>query len=132
MLVVFAMSFRAATLGTAPAFRGARVQFWAHVSEWLLLAGILMGSIAGAILVALWNLLLRLAGDPAAAVVPFGIVHSALVVGIFLVTGWLGGELVLRRHAGGIEAKREARSSIVALSNTTVDVSRVGDRRTRL
>jgi uncharacterized membrane protein len=33
-------------------------------------------------------------------VVPFGIILSAVVVVLFLVTGWLGGELVFRYRIG--------------------------------
>jgi uncharacterized membrane protein len=37
--------------------------------------------------------------------VPFGIILSAVVVVIFLVTGWLGGELVFRHRIGVIDGK---------------------------
>lgn len=42
-------------------------------------------------------------GDPDALVVPFGIILSAVVVVIFLITGWLGGEQVFRHRVGMID-----------------------------
>ena len=42
---------------------------------------------------------------PGIVVVPLGIILSAVVVVIFLVTGWLGGELVFRHRIGVIDGK---------------------------
>ena len=55
---------------------------------------------AAATLFALWNLLYRIGNDPSVAVVPFGIILSVVVVVLFLVAGWLGGELVFRHRVG--------------------------------
>jgi uncharacterized membrane protein len=128
MLVVFPIAFLVGALATDLAFWGTGDHFWALASEWLLAAGVVMGVLAAvagliefitisrvrslvagwvhflgnaaAILISLWNLLYRLGGDPSAVVVPFGIILSAVVVVLFLVTGWLGGELVFRHRIG--------------------------------
>ena len=128
MLVVFPIAFLVGALATDLAFWRTDDQFWALASKWLLAAGVIMGALAAvagliefltirrvrslaagwvhflgnaaAILIALWNLLHRLGGDPSAMVVPYGIVLSAIVVALFLVTGWLGGELVFRHRIG--------------------------------
>jgi uncharacterized membrane protein len=128
MLVVFPIAFLVGALATDLAFWRTGDHFWALASEWLLAAGVIMGALAAvagliefiairrvrslaagwvhflgnaaAILIALWNLLRRLGGDPSAMVVPYGIVLSAIVVALFLVTGWLGGELVFRHRIG--------------------------------
>jgi uncharacterized membrane protein len=128
MLVVFPIAFLVGALATDLAFWRTDDQFWALASKWLLAAGVIMGALAAmagliefltirrvrslaagwvhflgnaaAILIALWNLLHRLGGDPGAMVVPYGIVLSAIVVALFLVTGWLGGELVFRHRIG--------------------------------
>jgi len=52
----------------------------------------------------LWlvGLLIRL-GDTEGGVVPTGLILSAIVVAILLVTGWLGRELVFRHKVGVIE-----------------------------
>lgn len=131
MLVVFPIGFLVGALATDLTFWGTSDPFWARASEWLLGAGIVMGALAAvagliefvtisrvrslaagwvhflgnatAILLSVWNFLHRLGGDPGAMVVPFGIVFSAVVVVIFLVTGWLGGELVFRHRIGMID-----------------------------
>jgi uncharacterized membrane protein len=103
--------------------------FWATASFWLLGFGIVMGLLAGllgfidfvtlpparsgtgwthlignlaAIVTSAVNLLLRLS-DPAAAIVPTGLVLSIIVGGILLVTGWAGGELSYRHKIGVID-----------------------------
>jgi uncharacterized membrane protein len=133
MLVVFPIGFLVGALATDLAFWGTSDPFWARGSKWLLGAGIVMGVLAAvaglielvtisrvrslaagwvhflgnatAILLSIWNLLRRIGGDPGAMVVPYGIILSAVVVGIFLVTGWLGGELVFRHRIGMIDDK---------------------------
>jgi uncharacterized membrane protein len=128
MLVVFPIAFLVGALATDLAFWRTGDHFWALASQWLLAAGVVMGALAAAagliefltisrvrslvagwvhflgsvaaILIALWNLLHRLGGDPSAVIVPFGLVLSAVVVALFLVTGWLGGELVFRHRIG--------------------------------
>ena len=139
MLVVFPIGFLVGALATDLAFWGTSDPFWARASEWLLGAGIVMGALAAvagliefvtisrvrslaagwvhflgnatAILLSVWNLVQRMGGDPDAVVVPFGIILSAVVVVIFLVTGWLGGELVFRHRIGMIDDRNEALAS---------------------
>lgn len=136
MLVVFPIGFLVGALGTDLAFWGTGDPFWARGSVWLLGAGVVMGLLAAvagliefvtisrvralvagwvhflgnaaALLLALWNLLQRTGSDPGAAVVPFGLILSAIVVFIFLVTGWLGGELVFRHRIGMMRGKGES------------------------
>ena len=133
MLVVFPIAFLAGALATDLAFWGTGDNFWARASVSLLAAGVIMGVLAAvaaligfiaitrvrslaagwvhflgnaaAILIALGILLYRTESDPSAAVVPFGIILSAVVVALFLVTGWLGGELVFRHRIGIIDNK---------------------------
>ncbi len=139
MLVVFPIGFLVGALATDLAFWGTSDPFWARASEWLLGAGVVMGVLAAvagliefvtisrvrslaagwvhflgnatAIQLSLWNLLQRMAGDHGAMVLPFGIILSAVVVLIFLLTGWLGGELVFRHHIGMIDDRSEASTS---------------------
>jgi FtsP/CotA-like multicopper oxidase with cupredoxin domain/uncharacterized membrane protein len=51
------------------------------------------------LLLAATSWMLRL-GDPATAVLPWGLALSALTVGLLLVTGWTGGELAYRHMVG--------------------------------
>ena len=61
---------------------------------------------AAAILLALANLLYRIDEGLGATVLPFGLILSAVVVAILLVTGWLGGELVFRHRIGVSTGKK--------------------------
>ena len=128
MLVVFPISFLVAVLASDLAFWGTNDPFWARASNWLLGAGVVMGALAAvagliefltisrvralaagwihflgnasAILLALANLLYRIDEGLGAGVIPFGLILSAVVVAILLVTGWFGGELVFRHRIG--------------------------------
>ena len=132
MLVPFPIAFLVGALVTDCAYWGTGAPFWARVSHWLIGAGFVMGALATiaglidflsreriralsaawvhfmgnaiAILLTLWNLIQRTGGDPA-AILPLGIILSAIVVAVFLVTGWLGGELVFRYRVGVIESE---------------------------
>ena len=53
-----------------------------------------------AVLLSLWNFFVRLGHADAAHVFPTGMLLSAIVVGILLVTGWLGWEMVYRHKVG--------------------------------
>jgi uncharacterized membrane protein len=158
MLVVFPIGFLVGALATDLAFWGTSDPFWARASEWLLGAGIVMGALAAvvgliefvtisrvrslvagwvhflgnatAILLALWNLLHRMGGDPSALVVPFGIILSAAVVGIFLVTGWLGGELVFRHRIGMTDGESEVLPSPAGAPTSSIGLSHADGRRT--
>jgi uncharacterized membrane protein len=128
LLVPFPIAFLVGALLTDIVFWRTADLFWSRSSEWLIGAGLVMGALAAvagltdfltisrvrslaagwvhflgnaaALVLALWNLLRRTSGEPGAAVVPNGIILSAVVVAIFLVTGWLGGELVFRHRIG--------------------------------
>ena len=68
-------------------------------------------------------------GDPGAMVVPFGIILSAVVVAIFLVTGWLGGELVFRHRIGMIDDESEPLRSAAGAPSAGINLSHAGRRR---
>jgi uncharacterized membrane protein len=129
MLVPFPIAFLVATLATDLVFWGTGDEFWARASVWLVGAGVVMGGLAAifgltdfltierarrpvgwihflgnllAVVLSLISLLLRV-GNAAAAVLPGGLVLSFIVVGILLVTGWMGGELAYRFKIGVIE-----------------------------
>jgi uncharacterized membrane protein len=134
MLVVFPIAFLVSVLAADLAFWGTNDPFWARASTWLLGAGVVMGVLAAvaglvefltisrvrllaaswihflgnaaAILLALANLLYRIDAGLGAGVIPFGLILSAAVVAILLVTGWLGGELVFRHRIGVITDKK--------------------------
>lgn len=106
---------------------GVRDAFWARASEWLIGAGLVTGALAAvaglidflsneriraisivwyhflgnaaALILTAVNLYLRVSSE-AHAVTGTELVLSILVVLIFAVTGWLGGELVFRHGVG--------------------------------
>ena len=112
--------------------------FWAQVSVWLLLVGVLTGLAAAvfglidfvsiqrirdlsiswihaggnvvAMVLALINLLLRL-NEPAEAVLPWGLILSVVTGLILVITGWLGGEMSYRHRIGVNSEGSEHRSS---------------------
>lgn len=155
LLVPFPIAFLVGALVTDLAFWRTGDVFWARGSEWLLAAGIAMGALAAiaglvdflaisrvrslaagwvhflgnaaAILLAIWNLLRRLP-DPSGVVVPNGIILSAFVVGILLVTGWLGGELVFRHRIGMMAAERAPEPSILVTPVGDADLRYAGGR----
>jgi uncharacterized membrane protein len=152
MLVVFPIGFLVGALVTDLTFWGTADPFWARASEWLLGAGIVMGALAAvtgiiefvtisrvrslaagwvhflgnatAILLSVWNLLYRMGGEADALVVPVGIILSAIVVALFLVTGWLGGELVFRHRIGMIDDKSKALSPAVSVPTSDIELPR--------
>jgi uncharacterized membrane protein len=158
MLVVFPIGFLVGALATDLAFWGTSDPFWARSSKWLLGAGIVMGALAAvagliefvtirrvrslavgwvhflgnatAILLSVWNLLHRMGDDTGGMVMPLGIILSAVVVVIFLVTGWLGGELVFRHHIGMIDDRSEALAPANGTPIAGIDPSYAGGRKT--
>jgi uncharacterized membrane protein len=130
MLVPFPIAFLVGTLVTDLAFWGTGDPFWARASAWLVGAGVIMGLLAAvfgfidfvtigrarqgstgwvhlfgnllAVALSFVSVLLRI-GDAKSAVLPWGLVLSFIVVGILLVTGWMGGELAYRYKIGVIE-----------------------------
>jgi uncharacterized membrane protein len=130
MLVPFPIAFLIGALASDLAFWAAGDPFWARASLWLIGAGLVMGALAAVaglidfltirrarqglagwvhflgnasvLILALINFVLRI-GDPAAAVLPKGLVLSLIIAGLLGVTGWMGGELAYRRKIGVIE-----------------------------
>jgi uncharacterized membrane protein len=126
-LVSFPISFLVTTLLTDAVFWWRHDEFWAQLSFLLLAAGFVMGVLAALVgiadfaqirqarqQIAGWshlisgvmalslagaNVLLRI-GDPAGAVLPWGIFLSAVMVVLVSVTGWLGGTLTFRYGIG--------------------------------
>ncbi len=127
MLVPFPIACFTLTLLTDIAYWRTSNLMWQHFSEWLLLAGLVLGALAalaGAVdflsrreiraqrpawphaignvvvmLLALVNSFVH-AADGWTGVVPWGLILSAATVLLLLVTGWLGGSLVYRHGVG--------------------------------
>lgn len=144
MLVGFPITLFIGAFVTDVVYPATNEAFWAQGSVWLLAAGVAMGLLAaipraidlltiehtrrwrmawihglmnlGLVALAAMNLILRWR-DPEAAVAPFGVLLSAICVGLLAITGWLGGEMVYRHgvgvskavgHAMGSDASHEA------------------------
>jgi uncharacterized membrane protein len=127
MLIPFPVAFFAATLVCDLAFWRTGNADWATASLWLLGAGLVMGALAaiaglidvlgepriralrevwwhagGNVLLVLiqaasWYMRYR---DGTAAVLPTGLILSAVAVGLMLFTGWMGWQMVYRGHVG--------------------------------
>ena len=68
-------------------------------------------------------------GGASAMAVPIGIILSAVVVGILLITGWLGGKPVFRHRIGMLD-ESEALWSVAGAPLTGIDFSPAGGPRT--
>jgi uncharacterized membrane protein len=129
MLVPFPIAFFALALVMDVTYWQTSNLTWKHFAEWLLLAGIVMGVLAGiagavdfiarreirarapawphaignviVIMLAIINSFVH-ARDGWTGVVPWGLTLSALTVALMLITGWLGGSLVYR-HGTGVD-----------------------------
>lgn len=127
MLVPFPIACFAGALVTDVVYWRTAQMMWADFSAWLLAAGVIIGLLAAlaglidfvggrairthgaawihflgnALVLALSivNLLVH-SRDAWTSVVPTGLILSAVVVLILLVTGWLGWSLVYRHHVG--------------------------------
>lgn len=127
MLIPFPIAFFVGTLISDLLFWQSGDAFWAIASRYLLGAAIvtaLLAALAGftdffgdrriralshaiqhmlgnlaAVGIAAVNFLMRL-GDPAAAIVPTGLILSILVGLILLFTGWRGGDLIYKHRVG--------------------------------
>lgn len=131
MIVPFPIAFLVGALATDIVFlQSTGDPFWARASEWLLGAGLVMGALAAVLglidfltiervrslaaawvhflgnalvlALSLWNLLQR-TNAATLTVTETGVVLSAVVVAILLVTGWLGGEMSYRHRIGVVE-----------------------------
>jgi uncharacterized membrane protein len=137
--VAFPIAFLIGVLLTDLAFQGTGDSFWARAGVWLIGAGLVGGALAAAagfidfianehirslnlvwyhfignaiaLVISAVSLYLRLSGDPT-VVTGTELFLSILVVVIFAVTGWLGGEMVFR-HGVGIADERSS-AEIVA------------------
>jgi uncharacterized membrane protein len=120
IVVIFPVAFLVGALATDLAFWRTADPFWARASLWLIGGGLAMGLLAGvmgliefltirrvrehatgwihaignatAMVLAAVNLFIRV-GDQTGAVVPVGLIISAVTAAILGLTGWLGGEL---------------------------------------
>jgi uncharacterized membrane protein len=129
MLVPFPIAFLVGTLASDIAFMVTGDPFWARASVWLIGAALVMGALAAVIGLidfakikearsnvgwthvignvtvvglSLVSLIMRLnEATPTVTSVQIGI--SAVVVGLLLITGWMGGELVFRYKIGQID-----------------------------
>lgn len=127
LLVPFPIACFVGTLVTDIAYAETANMQWANFSAWLLIAGLVMGTLAAiagivdflgeprirslaaawvhgigngiAMVLAIFNFFLH-SRDAYTSVVPTGLILSVLTVLIFVVTGWLGGELVFRHRVG--------------------------------
>ncbi|MDA9477519.1 membrane protein [Bradyrhizobium sp. CCBAU 65884] len=123
------------------AFIGTGDNFWARAAMWLIGAGIVMALVAAvagftdffgeprirrlndawyhmvgnlaAVVLALVNFYLRYAQGAEAAIKPWGVVLSLIVVGILLFTGWKGWEMVYRHHVAVLDAPGQTSSEPV-------------------
>jgi uncharacterized membrane protein len=127
MLIPLPITFLLAAFFTDLGYWWTNDLFWAQVSWWTLAAGVVTGALSGIVgaidyftiararqhssgwihaggnvvvlILALVNWLIRM-GSPADAVLPWGMVLSAIVAILLLITGWAGGELVYRHKIG--------------------------------
>lgn len=133
MLIPFPIAFLVATLACDLVFWGTGNPGWATASLYLLGAALVMAALAAiagltdfisdarirdltpawhhmignvlAVLIALWNWWRRYtATDLGAAVLPTGLILSAVVVLILLYTGWRGWEMVYRHRVAVSDA----------------------------
>lgn len=127
MLIPFPIAFFVATFACDLVFWGTRNPNWFDATLWLLGAGLIMAALAAvmglidvlgepkiralstawwhaggnvlAVVIEVVNFFLRY-GEGSRAVLPTGIILSAIVVGLLLFTGWKGWELVYRGRVG--------------------------------
>jgi len=138
MLIPFPVAFLVGTLVSDLAFIGTGDGFWARASIWLIGAGVVMALLAAlagfadffgepriralndawyhmvgnltAVVVAIVNFLVRYSQGAEAAVTPWGVILSLVVVGILLFTGWKGWEMVYSHHVAVLDAPGQTSS----------------------
>jgi uncharacterized membrane protein len=145
MLVPFPIALLVATFACDVAYWWTRGDFWAQVAFWALGAAILMAALAAiaglidfmgnariralsdawqhmignvvAVVLALVSFWLRYRYGATAGVLPWGLLLSAIVVGLLLFTGWKGGELVYR-HRVGMHPEQPAETASTPMRTT--------------
>lgn len=133
MLIPFPIAFLTGALATDIVHWSTAGAFWARMSLWLLVAGLIMGGVAASVglidfftierarahtagwlhlgsnaavlVLALVNVLIRW-NDPVNAVVPTGLILSAVTAVLLTVGGWYGGELAYRHKIGVIDHEK--------------------------
>src|SRR5687767_5431287 len=131
MLIPFPIAFFIAAFVCDLVFWQTANSSWADATLWLLGAGLIMAALAAvtgltdvlgepqiramnaawwhaglnvlAVLIELYNWYSRYI-DGSAAILPTGLILSAIVVGLLVVTGWLGGHMVYRRRVAVTDA----------------------------
>src|SRR3954454_25350320 len=142
MIIPFPVAFLVGAPIADLAFIGPGDGFWARAAIWLIGAGIVMALVAAvagftdffsdarirslndawyhmvgnlaAVVLALINFYLRYAQGAEAAVKPWGVALSLIVVGILLFTGWKGWEMVYRHHVAVLDAPGQTSSEPVS------------------
>jgi uncharacterized membrane protein len=127
MLIPFPIAFFVATFACDIAFWRSGNESWATASLWLLGAGLVMAALAAVaglidvlgeariralrevwwhaggnvllVLIQTWSWFARYS-EGTAAVIPQGLVLSAVAVALMLFTGWMGWQMVYRDHVG--------------------------------
>ncbi len=127
MLIPFPIAFLVTALLTDVVFWRTGNAFWAQASFWLVAAGVVTGLVAAvpglidflgigrvrelgmawvhasgnvaAVGLSLVSMLIRW-NDPAAGVLPWGLLLSLIVAAVLGVTGWIGGEMSYRHGIG--------------------------------
>ncbi|MFP4006784.1 MAG: DUF2231 domain-containing protein [Spirulinaceae cyanobacterium] len=127
IIVIFPVAFLSGGAGSDVGYWLTHDPFWARASLWLIGLGILSGVAAAlvgmvdfvripkvrdrtagwlhmvlniaALLLSLVNFFLRF-GSPNTTILPFGLILSAVVATLLLVSGWYGGELTFRHKIG--------------------------------
>jgi uncharacterized membrane protein len=135
MLVTFPIAFFSAVVATDGAYWWFGDEFWAYMSFWLLVGGVVMGGLAALVgasdftlvsdirrhlsswnhflaaivtmALGVVNLLQRL-DNPVEAVWPWGIGLSCVTVVVLGAAGWLGGKMVFEHNLGPGEPLRDA------------------------
>ncbi len=135
ILIAFPIAFLVGALVADLAYWGTLDPFWARASLWLVGAGLVTGVLAAAaglidfftierarkhmdgwihfignasvLVLAFISLLLRV-NDMDGAVLPWGLLLSAVIAVILVVTGWYGGELSYRYKIGVMEEDETA------------------------
>jgi uncharacterized membrane protein len=131
MLIVFPIASFVGALATDVIYLISEDDFWADASYWLLVAGVVTGLLAavfgavdfltstrirnlraawihaafnmGVMVLAIINILLRV-DDTAEGIQPWGILISAVIGVMLLISGWYGGEMVYR-HKVGVDSR---------------------------